>query len=580
MRRLVWPWRSKGNWDHGLLIRYGLGDLWLGTGGCRDELDFSIADGNGVIVGFSSGYARNNPGRIEEFRQFLRKVPWAIILHLSDEALDFDAEIFREEKVKIWTQCARPGRTGDRALLLGWPYDTRDQMRWEPTQAAVSTPLANRLYRWSFSGQVNHDQRRVLAYELSQRTDGDFNPSPGFSQGRPRKEHLLMLAESAVAPCPSGYHTPDTFRLYEALEAGCLPVCDRRAPRWGSDLSYWNISLGHEPFPCVNSWSELHGLLDKYEDPVALQRDANRAGAWWLRYKRDFCADLEDTSAKLRGASPRRLSGHPVTVLMPTSSVPAHPDTSGIMNAIQYTRAYPELRDAEIIVMIDGLHPDHQHRAAEYEEYKRRLIHLCAWDPDFRGVLPLVFDEHTHQANMTRLALQMTRSPLVLFQEHDTFPVHDIEWQALIKVVAERRDVNQVQLHIDERLHDEHRYLMLDNGQPQQVGPVRMIRHRKWSQRPHLAKTQWYRDRIAEFFGVHAKTMIEDVLHGCLENRVGRGIDPWEKWGTWIYAPEGRGHGILRSATNDGRAGEPKVPMTVEYDGVTPDGAPAPGTFR
>lgn len=577
MTRLVWPWKSKGNWDHGVLIRYGLGDLYPGTGGCRDEMDLSVADGHGAIVALSAGYARSEPSRVDELKQFFKTLPWAIVLHLSDEALDFDSEVLREDKVKIWVQCARPGRTGDRALLLGWPYDTRELMAWEPTQAAISVPLSKRFYRWTFSGQVNHDRRRVLAYELSQRTDGDLFATRGFSQGRTRKVHLLALAESAVAFCPSGYHTPDTFRLYEALEAGCLPICDRKAPRWWSDESYWHVALGREPFPCVDSWSEVHDLLNRYEDPTVLQRDANRAGAWWLGYKRNFATDLDDAVTAARGG---RYRGHAVTIIMPTSSIPSHPDTSIIEDAIRRTRTYPELRDAEVIVMVDGLHPDHAHRAAAYEEYKRRLISLCSWHPDFRGVLPLVFPEHTHQAGMTRQALQIVRSPLVLFQEHDTYPVHNINWTELIKVVAERNDVNQVQFHIDERIADEHRYLMMDDGAPKQVGGVSLVRHRKWSQRPHLAKTQWYRDRIAEFFGVHAKTMIEDVLHGCLENRVGQGVDAWEKWGTWIYAPEGAAHGILRSATTDGRGGEPKVPMVVEYDGAAPEGAPAPGVWK
>ena len=30
--------------------------------------------------------------------------------------------------------------------------------------------------------------------------------------------------------CPSGYATPDSFRLYEALEAGCVPLADMTAP--------------------------------------------------------------------------------------------------------------------------------------------------------------------------------------------------------------------------------------------------------------------------------------------------------------------------------------------------------------
>ena len=33
-----------------------------------------------------------------------------------------------------------------------------------------------------------------------------------------------------MIPCPSGPATPDSFRLWEALEAGCVPIADGYAP--------------------------------------------------------------------------------------------------------------------------------------------------------------------------------------------------------------------------------------------------------------------------------------------------------------------------------------------------------------
>ena len=35
-----------------------------------------------------------------------------------------------------------------------------------------------------------------------------------------------ILHDSVFCPAPTGYQSPETFRLYEALDSGCIPLVD------------------------------------------------------------------------------------------------------------------------------------------------------------------------------------------------------------------------------------------------------------------------------------------------------------------------------------------------------------------
>lgn len=582
--RVVWLYGDGPCWDQGLVWRLVRGELWPGTlpnapaYTAQDprlvQQHHSWVGSEGAVI-VMHGEVTSRDGYADALERLVAALPWAVVIHTSDERLTYDSGRLRGPRCKTWLQMSAPdGRVHhDRPLLLGWRAETPELAAALPVGALERRPLAA-----AFAGQRQNQFRRDAVKALYRlRDEGhpvDVLVTGGFGQGRPLPEHLAALASARVAVCPSG-NTVDCQRPYEALEVGALPVADRRGPGWAEESGgYWRQVLGREPFPCLDDWRELP-LWARDTGPVELQRAATAAGAWWHGHKRELAYGLADDVRSLGGPEAPR---HPVTVLMPTSSTPGHPATDGIEASIRRTRAYPEMRDAEVLILVDGLHPNHAHRAAAYEEYKRRLLELCKLHPDFRGCLPVVFDEHAHQSGMLRAALDLVRTPLVFWQEHDTFPLWDIDWDGLFHALRTQPHVNQVQLHTDDGIRDEHRYLMV--GGVQRVAGVPMIRHRKFSARPQLCRTEWLRGVVAEYFGAGARTMIEDVLFGALATRVGQGVEPWERWGTWIYAPDDPAHGILRSHTNDQRAGEAKVPLVVEYPGPTPVGAPRPGTHE
>jgi hypothetical protein len=58
------------------------------------------------------------------------------------------------------------------------------------------------------------------------------------------------------------------------------------------------------------------------------------------------------------------------------------------------------LPDSEIIITVDGVRPEQEHYREAYDEYTKRLLWLA--NNQWHNVLPMVFEEHQHQARMAR----------------------------------------------------------------------------------------------------------------------------------------------------------------------------------
>ena len=246
-----------------------------------------------------------------------------------------------------------------------------------------------------------------------------------------------------------------------------------------------------------------------------------------------------------------------LTILIPTSPIPSHPSTSILDETIANIRQYT---DAEIIIMFDGVHSSLAHRAEDYNEYKeavRRKKHEYGW------CNMAEFPDHQHQANMTRRTLDFVKTPLVMFCEHDTSPIGEIPWGLICGFVEMSPIVNCLRFNIFDRLHEEHLHLMLDKKPEfyyqEIVGgnvsePIMAARTIQWSQRPHIAKTDWYRGILANYFPSTHRTMIEDVMHSVVQESYKHKRE--DIFGLAIYTPEGN---QLRSYHSDGRGADTKI---------------------
>lgn len=228
-----------------------------------------------------------------------------------------------------------------------------------------------------------------------------------------------------------------------------------------------------------------------------------------------------------------------ITCLIPVSPMPSHPDTEVLDEVINSIRE--RLPNAEIILMFDGVPLTLLHLKSNYEEYIQKMLWKINTELD--NVTPLVFDQHSHQSLMVKKALELVRTPLILWSEQDT-PLHNhIPFEELAEVVKTGY-ANVIRFHFEATIHPEHEYLMLDK-EPIEILGQPFLRTRQWSGRPHLASTQYY-EHMIEKYGPDKPMFIEHAWYGI----IAEGGDNYDEHRLHIYAPKGT---LVRSKHLDGR---------------------------
>jgi hypothetical protein len=352
----------------------------------------------------------------------------------------------------------------------------------------------------------------------------------------------------------------DTARTLEALEAGVVPISDLLKPAHRPpQFDYWRLCFGDDcPLPRIADWGDFPALARK--EILAWPRGANTYFSWWQGWKRDISYQLHQDVRELgdhNGVTGPQSPTDLITVVIPTSPIPGHPNTADIVETVESVRE--QLGDCDIVIAADGVRPEQLDRTADYEEYLRRLL----WLANFRwhNVWPMRLGEWGHQANTVRAALAKVRTPLVLFVEHDCPLVGDIEWAKLCAFV-QSGDAHHLRLHISPEFHSDHEPLMLDHETVQRdtlAGPIPVRRTVQWWARPHLSTAAFWRSNILPHFTEESRTMIEDRLYGIAWSAwKDRGEQGWDDWRLWVYTPEGS---FLRSRHLDSRKDAPKFDM-------------------
>ncbi len=87
--------------------------------------------------------------------------------------------------------------------------------------------ISERKYVWSFAGQIKTSRRGMI--EAAQRVKGGythFTHDFGDPSGLSRKDYAEVLSDTVFALCPRGNCSMECFRLYEALDAGAIPIVE------------------------------------------------------------------------------------------------------------------------------------------------------------------------------------------------------------------------------------------------------------------------------------------------------------------------------------------------------------------
>lgn len=531
---------TSGYWDYAVVEDVISGRLWrpiAQTKFIRYEGVNCVLPPNsdGAVIALASRH-HAQPRYVDTLNSQISNLVWAIILLLGDEESVFPIDMIRHPNALIYGMMARPDNA----------YVNRRILNFYPPHIHLldNIPCPDKTLSFAFMGQCTHDRRLACVEALSNIPNGRLVMSQGFTLGIPPAEYVHDLAMAKIAPCPSGPRAPDSFRFSEALEAGCVPIADAHAPVPYPD-GYWASVLGDNlPFPVIEQWSQLPAVMER--ELSDWPRNANRCSAFWMQHKRDLAYNLQSDICELSGESPQpQFLDDQCQCVIFTSPSPAHPSTEHIDRVVASVRFHFPLM--EIILLCDGVRPELEHRRKQYEEYLRQLLWKCQRSKDYWNVLPVIFDRHMHQAAMMRTALadpKLIKTPLLFVLEHDTPVVRTGEYVSFQGIIADTTrpipwpvifelvlsgESNLVRLyHRADGIPPVHEYLMKDKFEH---GGEQFLRTLSWSQRPHVASTEYYRRMIHDYVTADTNSMLEDLLATYVM------YQPWENNRVVLYWP-------------------------------------------
>lgn len=288
MTPVIWYDQCKGNWDHGTLMEIFDKHPDLFPQFNQKERLSCFSNKAIIIVA-----GKPNGDMLFDYLQNYFGLMGGIVILTSEEDAYFDWKKAIPSKFEIWTQYYSPSTKSDikTRLLLGAPHRIKDYK--------INKHLPKK-YLWSFVGQVQNPFRQSCVDVLKTLPDGFLRIVEGFGgQGEGAMEYqqyLDIMCESHYVICPAGSMCVDSFRLYEAIECGSIPITDCRSPRDNKDFCYWEdvcpaasgilSIMPKKDFPSYwHSWNDVGDFLRKTQNPPHIMEDQNY---WWFEYKKNL----------------------------------------------------------------------------------------------------------------------------------------------------------------------------------------------------------------------------------------------------------------------------------------------------
>ncbi|MCQ2181893.1 MAG: hypothetical protein MJY89_00590 [Bacteroidales bacterium] len=252
--------------------------------------NFVLGDANNLksdrdrIIVYSSNRRRLRPDNVNEND---------VIVHLSNENLRYNY-CFLSRKNIVLRSYYNPFifRKQCYAIPLGW------QTGFGNKESIVGM---HDKYCCSFIGQIK-GYRKPMADAFKDFPQSFLRFNAGWAaNGLTNEQVQAIYLDSAFALLPFGTIHPDTIRIMEVLEWGCIPVSIEFL---GED--YFKYIYGDHPFIIGKDWEDAKiKVQELWNDKETLARKREEVESWYREYKINLKADINDI---LSGKEPTRCS--------------------------------------------------------------------------------------------------------------------------------------------------------------------------------------------------------------------------------------------------------------------------------
>jgi hypothetical protein len=215
------------------------------------------------------------------FMDGIRGVHGRGMFHLSDESFAGNYDIYSKFDFVLRNYySALFSNPGIKTVPLGYTNSM--------IGAFQTRPATDRRLLWSFAGSKGAARLEMF------KNFKDIEPYECYLYDRNqrallhRAQYRSLLSESVFAPCPMGNTVLESFRIYESLEMGCIPIVERR--RW---MPYYDRLMPGHPLPSFSTWRDAREFIKALSsDRLSILRYQRDIAEWWQKYKIDLRKDV------------------------------------------------------------------------------------------------------------------------------------------------------------------------------------------------------------------------------------------------------------------------------------------------
>ena len=158
-----------------------------------------------------------------------------------------------------------------------------------PLQRTPQIPF--RELHWSFYGTDWNRRSESMKPLLESKLISSYKFYKGWndSENLSRDEYLSILMNTVFVPCPDGCN-PETFRFYEALDAGCIPLV-LKTP---NNTEWFNWVSNYIPLIEISSWEDAHRIMiSLLSRPSTLEIYRNKILTGWTGWTNELKVQAE-----------------------------------------------------------------------------------------------------------------------------------------------------------------------------------------------------------------------------------------------------------------------------------------------
>ena len=213
---------------------------------------------------------------IEEKKEFYEKLKLICskiyLFHLGDESGIHNFSPIYDKCDYVWrTFCINKyfENTKVKCIPLGYKSGVFDRN------------VKKRKYKWAFVGTPHKSSRHDLLFQFS-----DISPSFCHKTKKFNKEIISVeqmtevLSSTYFIPCPNGFVHPETYRLYEALECGSIPIVENA-------YRYYDRLFPNNPFIKVDIWADAKPIINGWGEKQILKKQ-EECKIWWKNKKTEI----------------------------------------------------------------------------------------------------------------------------------------------------------------------------------------------------------------------------------------------------------------------------------------------------